>query len=69
MALDVELYRRTLYVPTEPGSETLRRISVIDIAPRAPAARLSLSTATAATPMQWLPQVARLRAVLPRDRP
>ena len=33
MALDIELYRRTVYVPARYGTQNLRRISVIDIHP------------------------------------
>src|SRR6266853_5430561 len=33
MTLDVELYRRTLYLPTSNASKKLRRVSVIDIHP------------------------------------
>ena len=33
MALDIELYRRTVYVPARRGTQSLRRISVIDIHP------------------------------------
>ena len=33
MALDIELYRRTLYAPARDPSQNLRRISVVDIHP------------------------------------
>jgi long-chain acyl-CoA synthetase len=33
MALDIEMYRRTVYIPLERSSEKIRRISVIDIHP------------------------------------
>jgi long-chain acyl-CoA synthetase len=36
MTLDVELYRRTLYLPAPVGEKSLRRVSVIDIQPDAP---------------------------------
>ncbi len=36
MALDIELYRRTVYVPARRGTQSLRRISVIDIHPSLP---------------------------------
>jgi long-chain acyl-CoA synthetase len=61
MPLDVELYRRTLYLPTPDGDKSLRRVSVIDIqpdvAPDAPTRTLVFVHGYGGRNMQWLYQL------------
>ncbi len=61
MALDVELYRRTTYVPTTSRSHTLRRISAIDIhpeeRPQTASRTLLFVHGYGGSAMQWLYQL------------
>ncbi len=58
MALDVELYRRTVYVPGGQGPErTLRRLSVIDIQPEGATRTLVLVHGYGGSALQWLYQL------------
>lgn len=56
MALDVELYRRTLYVPDMKGRQ-LRRISVIDVHPEHATHTLVFVHGYGGDAMQWLYQL------------
>src|SRR5690349_12707596 len=58
MALDVELYRRTVYlsIPRRNG-QALRRISVIDIAPEGATHTLVLVHGYGGNALQWLYQL------------
>jgi long-chain acyl-CoA synthetase len=57
MALDVDLYRRTVYAPAGPKSKRLRRISVIDIAPEGYTQTLVLVHGYGGSALQWLYQL------------
>src|SRR5262245_33620356 len=57
MALDVELYRRTVYAPAGPKSKRLRRISVIDIQPEGYTQTLILIHGYGGRVLQWLHQL------------
>ena len=57
MALDVELYRRTVYAPAGPKSKNLRRISVIDIAPEGYTQTLVLVHGYGGYALQWIYQL------------
>jgi long-chain acyl-CoA synthetase len=61
MTLDVELYRRTLYLPSPDGDTSLRRVSVIDIQPDAspdqPARTLVFVHGYGGRNLQWLYQL------------
>jgi long-chain acyl-CoA synthetase len=57
MALDVELYRRTVYAPAGPRSKRLRRISVIDIQPEGYTATMVLVHGYGGRVLQWLHQL------------
>src|SRR5258708_31735266 len=57
MALDVELYRRTVFAPAGPKSKRLRRISVIDIAPEGYTQTLVLVHGYGGNALQWLYQL------------
>ena len=58
MALDVELYRRTVYVPVgEATKRTLRRLSVIDIQPEGATRTLVLVHGYGGSALQWLYQL------------
>ncbi|HET9921270.1 MAG TPA: alpha/beta fold hydrolase, partial [Ktedonobacteraceae bacterium] len=58
MALDVELYRRTVYVPTGPGAKRpLRRLSVIDIHPEGATRTLVFVHGYGGSVLQWLYQL------------
>ncbi len=57
MALDVELYRRTLYVPVDSTGQKLRRISVIDIQPEQAARTFVFLHGYGGDAMQWLYQL------------
>ena len=61
MTLDVELYRRTLYLPSSDGDKALRRVSVIDIqpdvAPDMPARTLVFVHGYGGRNLQWLYQL------------
>src|SRR5215468_9511750 len=57
MALDVELYRRTVYAPAGPKSKRLRRISVIDIQPEGYTQTLVLIHGYGGRALQWLYQL------------
>src|SRR5579871_2851238 len=57
MALDVELYRRTVYAPAGPKSKQLRRISVIDIAPEGYTHTLVLVHGYGGYALQWIYQL------------
>jgi long-chain acyl-CoA synthetase len=57
MALDVELYRRTIYVPTTHRSHTPRQISVIDIHPEDATRTLLFVHGYGGSAMQWLYQL------------
>lgn len=56
MALDVELYRRTLYIPDAKGRQ-LRRVSVIDVHPEQAAHTLVFVHGYGGDAMQWLYQL------------
>src|SRR5579864_8169191 len=55
MPLDVELYRRTVYVPM--GIKKIRRISVIDIQPEGATRTLVLIHGFGGSALQWLYQL------------
>ena len=61
MTLDVELYRRTLYLPAPDGDKALQRVSVIDIqpdaAPDTPARTLVFVHGYGGRNLQWLYQL------------
>ncbi len=61
MTLDVEMYRRTLYLPAPDGDKALRRVSVIDIQPGAapgmPARTLVFVHGYGGRNLQWLYQL------------
>ena len=57
MALDIELYRRTIYVPARRGTENLRRISVIDIHPEGATQTLLFVHGFGGSVSQWLYQL------------
>ena len=61
MTLDVELYRRTLYLPAPDGDKSLRRVSVIDIQPDAapdmPTRTLVFVHGYGGRNLQWLYQL------------
>src|SRR5262249_12961224 len=57
MALDVELYRRTVYASSGPRSKRLRRISVIDIQPEGYTQTLVLVHGYGGRALQWLYQL------------
>ena len=58
MALDVELYRRTVYVPVGQGAKrALRRLSVIDIQPEGATRTLVLLHGYGGSALQWLYQL------------
>ncbi|HEX6506826.1 MAG TPA: alpha/beta fold hydrolase [Chloroflexota bacterium] len=57
MALDIELYRRTVYVPARRGTEGLRRISVIDIHPEGATQTLLFVHGFGGNVSQWLYQL------------
>lgn len=65
MALDVELYRRTVYAPAGPKSSRLRRISAIDIDPEGATQTLVMVHGYGGRALQWLYQ---LRAFGPSMR-
>ena len=57
MALDIELYRRTIYVPTRRGIQGPRRISVIDIHPEGATQTLLFVHGFGGNVSQWLHQL------------
>jgi long-chain acyl-CoA synthetase len=57
MALDVELYRRTVYVPLTDAAQKLRRISAIDIEPEGATRTLVLVHGYGGNALQWLYQL------------
>lgn len=58
MALDVELYRRTVSIPVGQGAKrTLRRLSVIDIQPEGATRTLVLVHGYGGSALQWLYQL------------
>jgi long-chain acyl-CoA synthetase len=58
MALDVELYRRTVYVPVGHGAKrSLRRLSVIDIQPEGASRTLVFVHGYGGSALQWLYQL------------
>src|SRR5215471_1236996 len=57
MALDIELYRRTIYVPVERSTPKLRRVSVIDIHPDGAVNTLVLVHGFGGAATQWLYQL------------
>jgi len=57
MPLDVELYRRTLYLPVSGSSQKLRRISVIDIQPEHATGTVVLVHGYGGSALQWLYQI------------
>lgn len=57
MALDIEMYRRTIYVPIGHRSKKLRRISVIDIHPEDATRTLILIHGYGGSATQWLYQL------------
>ncbi len=57
MPLDIELYRRTLYVPVERGKQKLRRISVIDMQPEDAQVTLVMVHGFGGGATQWLYQL------------
>ncbi len=69
MALDVELYRRSVYAPAGPKSKQLRRISVIDIAPEGYTHTLVLVHGYGGHALQWIYQLrafgATMRVIAP----
>src|SRR6266699_1808168 len=57
MALDIELYRRTLYTSVDRHAQKLRRISVIDIHPEGATSTLVLVHGYGGSATQWLYQL------------
>lgn len=57
MALDIELYRRNVYVPARRGTQGLRRISVIDIHPEGATQTLLFVHGFGGNVSQWLYQL------------
>src|SRR5205809_1525748 len=57
MALDIELYRRTLYTSVDRHAQKLRRISVIDIHPEGATRTLVLVHGYGGSATQWLYQL------------
>src|SRR5438477_12168575 len=57
MALDIELYRRTVYVPARRGTQDLRRISVIEIHPEGATQTLVFVHGFGGNVSQWLYQL------------
>lgn len=57
MALDIELYRRTIYVPVGHRQQNLRRISVVDIHPDDATRTLVLVHGYGGSATQWLYQL------------
>src|SRR5438128_12473145 len=57
MALDIELYRRIIYAPAAGHSQTLRRISVIDIHPEGATRTLLFVHGFGGSVTQWLYQL------------
>ncbi|GAC1657101.1 MAG: hypothetical protein NVS4B7_02000 [Ktedonobacteraceae bacterium] len=57
MPLDVELYRRTLYLPLARSARQVRRISVIDICPENATHTLVLVHGYGGSALQWLYQL------------
>src|SRR5947207_11766395 len=57
MALDIELYRRNVYVRAESGTHNLRRISVIDIHPEGAVQTLVFVHGFGGNVSQWLHQL------------
>ncbi|HET7641246.1 MAG TPA: alpha/beta hydrolase, partial [Ktedonobacteraceae bacterium] len=57
MALDVELYRRTVYVPLTGATKKLRRISAIDIEPEGTTRTLVFVHGYGGNGLQWLYQL------------
>ncbi len=57
MALDIELYRRNVYVSARRGTQSLRRISVIDIHPEGAAETFVFVHGFGGNVSQWLYQL------------
>ncbi|HWZ19725.1 MAG TPA: alpha/beta fold hydrolase [Ktedonobacteraceae bacterium] len=57
MALDIELYRRTIYTSVDHHTQKLRRISVIDIHPEGATRTLVLAHGYGGSATQWLYQL------------
>src|SRR5579864_2270685 len=57
MALDIELYRRTIYLPVGHRQQNLRRISVVDIHPDDATRTLVLVHGYGGSATQWLYQL------------
>src|SRR5712692_4335376 len=57
MALDIELYRRTIYTSVDRAAQKLRRISVIDIDPEGASRTLVLIHGFGGSATQWLYQL------------
>ncbi|HEY6286809.1 MAG TPA: alpha/beta fold hydrolase, partial [Ktedonobacteraceae bacterium] len=57
MALDIELYRRTIYTSVDRNAQKLRRISVIDIHPEGASSTLVLAHGYGGSATQWLYQL------------
>src|SRR2546429_9894671 len=57
MALDIELYRRNIYVPAGYGTQNLRRISGIDIHPEGATQTLVFVHGFGGDVSQWLHQL------------
>jgi long-chain acyl-CoA synthetase len=57
MALDIELYRRTIYTSVDRAAQKLRRISVIDIHPEGATRTLVLVHGYGGSAVQWLYQL------------
>ena len=57
MALDIELYRRTIYTSFDHRTQKLRRISVIDIHPEGATRTLVLVHGYGGSATQWLYQL------------
>lgn len=57
MPLDVELYRRTVYLPRRDAKDTPRRLSVIDIAPEGATRTLVFIHGFGGRALQWIHQL------------
>jgi long-chain acyl-CoA synthetase len=72
MALDVELYRRTVYMPSQHAGRMPRRVSVIDIQPEGATHTLVLVHGYGGNALQWLYQLrffgSRFRVIAPELR-
>lgn len=69
MTLDLEFYRRTVYLPAQGGKQTPRRVSVLDLQPVNATGTMVLVHGYGGNAMQWLYQLRyfgqRMRVIAP----